>query len=465
MEEINVKLEKEYGLVWDALDEAGRAGVMKMGEDYKRFLDAGKTERLCTKEIVRRAKEDGFKALDEAKCLKPGDRVYSVNRGKNVMLAVIGRKDVAQGMDIVGSHIDSPRLDIKQNPLYEDGQMALMKTHYYGGIRKYQWVARPLTLAGVVVLRDGSEIEINIGDEHGDPVFYISDLLPHLAAEQNKKTLPEGIAGEDLNTMVGSLPEGDAKDEARFKRNVLRLINEKYGMTEEDFVSAELELVPAGAARDVGFDRGCIASYGHDDRVCAYACLKAIEKIKDCNKTCVALFVDKEEIGSVGSTGMQSKYFANTLGRMIKLQSGTCTGFDVDVALSRSKLLSSDVAAAHDPNYPGVDDPRNTAYLGRGVTIVKYTGSRGKSGCNDAHAEFVGEVRKCFNDAGIIWQTSELGKIDLGGGGTIAYILANADMDVIDVGVPVISMHAPFEVVSKADVYMTSLAYRAFYSR
>lgn len=463
MEKQMEKLAVQYGYVWDALDAEQRAAVMEMGEDYKKFMDAGKTERLCAQEIVRRAKEQGFVDLKEAKSLKPGDRVYSLNRGKAVVLAVIGSEEVAQGVSIVGSHIDSPRLDLKQNPLYEDGGMALMKTHYYGGVRKYQWVARPLALCGVVIRGDGSALEINIGDEPGDPVFYISDLLPHLAAEQNKKTLAEAIAGEDLNALAGTLPAGEKEDSDRFKEGILRLLHEKYGLVEEDFVSAELELVPAGAARDVGFDRGAIAAYGHDDRVCAYTSMRALFDIKTCKKTAVALFVDKEEIGSVGNTGMCSRNFANTLGRMIELQRGACNGFDIDRTLAQSALLSSDVAAAHDPNYPSVDDPRNGACLGKGVTLVKYTGSRGKSGSNDANAEFVGAIRKCLNEAGVVWQTSELGKVDQGGGGTIAYILANCDMDVLDIGVPVLSMHAPFEVVSKADVYMTANAYRAFY--
>ena len=453
----------KYGLVWDTLDEAQKSAVMAMGEDYKQFMDASKTERTCTQEIVRRAQARGFVDLNTVDSLKPGDKVYSVGRGKNVVLAVIGEEEVAAGVRIVGSHIDSPRLDIKQNPLYESDGMALLKTHYYGGIRKYQWVARPLALYGVVILRDGSKVELAIGDEPGDPVFYISDLLPHLAADQNKKTLAEGIAGEDLNAMAGSLPLGDEKAEQRFKKQVLTLLHEKYGIVEEDFVSAELELVPAGKARDVGFDRGSVAAYGHDDRVCAYTSMAALFEIEHCAKTSVALFVDKEEVGSNGNTGMHSRYFANVLGTMIELQRGVCSGFEIDRAMARSALLSSDVAAAFDPNYPSVSDPRNNAYLGKGVTLVKYTGSRGKGGSNDANAEFIGWVRRVFNEAGIVWQTSELGKVDQGGGGTIAYILANADMDVIDVGVPVLSMHAPVEIVSKADVYMTAQGYKAFY--
>ena len=463
MDNLTVK----YGYVWDALNEEQRAEVMTMGEDYKAFMDASKTERTCTNELVKRAEAAGFVNLDTVTELKAGDKVYSVARGKNVTMAVIGTEEVAKGVNIVGSHIDSPRLDLKQNPLYEAEGMALLKTHYYGGVRKYQWVARPLALYGVVIKADGTSVEINIGDEENDPIFYISDLLPHLAADQNKKTLAEGIGGEDLNAMIGSLPMGDEKAEIRFKKNVLTLLNEKYGMVEEDFVSAELELVPAGKARDIGLDRGSIAAYGHDDRVCAYTSMQALFEVagQPIKKTAIALFVDKEEVGSNGNTGMHSRYFANVLGTMIELQRGTCNGFDIDRCMAKSALLSSDVAAASDPNWPGVAEARNTAYLGKGVTIVKYTGSRGKGGCNDANAEFVGEVRKCLNDAGVVWQTSELGKVDQGGGGTIAFILANADMDVLDIGVPVLSMHAPFEVISKADLYSTAQAYRAFYLR
>ena len=461
----NEKLSVKYDFVWDVINDAQKAEIMAMGEDYKAFMDASKTERTCTDEIVRRAKEAGYVDINTVTKLEKGDKVYSTNRGKNVVLAVIGEEPVANGVNIVGSHIDSPRLDLKQNPLIEKGGMAMFKTHYYGGVRKYQWVARPLALYGVVIMANGEKVEIAIGDDEGDPIFYISDLLPHLAADQNKKTLAEGVGGEDLNPICGTLPVGDEKDANRFKMGVLQLLNEKYGIVEEDFTSAELELVPAGKARDVGFDRGSIAAYGHDDRVCAYTSLAALFAIKECKKTAIALMVDKEEVGSNGSTGMHSKYFANLIGTMIELQKGSCSGFDVDKALAKSALLSSDVAAAFDPNHPNVAEANNTSYLGKGVTLIKYTGRGGKGGSNDANAEFIGEVRKCLNDAGVIWQTSELGKVDQGGGGTIAYILANADMDVIDVGVPVLSMHAPFEVVSKADVYMTAKGYEAFYLR
>ena len=454
----------KYSFAWDRLDAAERSAVMDMGEDYKRFLDASKTERLCAEEIVRRARERGFTELSGRPVLKPGDRIYSVNRGKNVILAVIGEEPIVSGMHIVGSQIDSPRLDVKQNPVYEDGGMALFKTHYYGGIRKYQWLARPLALHGVVFLGDGSKVEVHVGDSDGDPVFFISDLPPHLSAEQDKLVLGSAIAGESLNPIAGTLPSGEEEAAERFKRGILELLHEKYGIVEEDFVSAELEFVPAGRAHDVGLDRGAIAAYGHDGRVCAYAAMDAIFACGKVSKTAVALFVDKEEIGSVGNTGMQSRYFVNTVGEMIERQSGTCGALDAVRSLASSTMLSSDVCTAFDPNYPSVSEQRNNAFLGKGVALIKYTGVRGKSGANDAHAEFVGEIRRMLNSAGVVWQTSELGKVDAGGGGTIAYILANYDMDVLDIGVPVLAMHAPYEVVSKADVYMTRKAYSAFFS-
>ena len=463
MGSVTEELTAKYSLVWDTLTAEQRREVMETGEDYKRFLDAAKTERLCVREIVRRAEEQGFVNLASMTTLSPGNKVYSINRGKALMLAVIGEEPIISGIRAVGSHIDSPRIDLKQNPLYEDGNMALLKTRYYGGIRKFHWLALPLALHGVVIREDGSKVDINIGDNEGDPVFFITDMLPHMAAEQNKKPLGEAIEGENLNAIAGTLPAGDQDGKDRFREAILRLLNDTYHITEEDFVSAELELVPAGRARDVGFDRGAVAAYGQDDRACAYTSMAAILSAGPVTKTSVALFMDKEEIGSRGNTGMLSQNFVNTLGRMIQLQSGSCTGFDTALALSRSAALSSDVAAAFDPNYPSISDPRNNAYLGRGVALVKYTGSRGKSNSNDAHAEFVGEIRRLLNKAGVVWQTSELGKVDQGGGGTIAYILADWDMEVLDVGVPLLAMHAPYEVVSKADIYMTMKAYHAFY--
>jgi aspartyl aminopeptidase len=458
----NEELLYKKKFIWDKISVEERAQVFELGEDYKSFIDASKTERLSIKEIIRRAEQQGFKPLDEFNELKPGDKVYYVNKRKSAVLAVIGKEKIENGMNIVGSHVDSPRIDLKQNPLYEEHGLSLLKTHYYGGIRKYQWVALPLALYGTIVKADGETIDISIGDDEKDPVFYITDLLPHLAKEQNDKKLSEAIEGEALNVIIGSLPAEGKDDEKRFKLNVLKILNEKYGMIEEDFQTAEIEIVPAGRSRDVGIDRGMISAYGHDDRVCAYTSLKAIFEIEDNNRTAVALFADKEEVGSMGNTGMHSEFFNNMVGEMILLQ-GNSDMLSLKRALANSSMLSSDVAAGVDPTYPKVTEIQNAAVMGQGVVMVKYTGSRGKSGANDASAEYIGKIRKIFNESNIMWQSAELGKVDQGGGGTIAYIMANLNMDVVDLGVPVLSMHAPFELVSKTDVYMTYKAYKAFY--
>ncbi len=458
----NEELLYKKKFIWDKISVEERAQVFELGEDYKSFIDASKTERLSIKEIIRRAEQQGFKPLDEFNELKPGDKVYYVNKRKSAVLAVIGKEKIENGMNIVGSHVDSPRIDLKQNPLYEEHGLSLLKTHYYGGIRKYQWVALPLALYGTIVKADGETIDISIGDDEKDPVFYITDLLPHLAKEQNDKKLSEAIEGEALNVIIGSLPAEGKDDEKRFKLNVLKILNEKYGMIEEDFQTAEIEIVPAGRSRDVGIDRGMISAYGHDDRVCAYTSLKAIFEIEDNDRTAVALFADKEEVGSMGNTGMHSEFFNNMVGEMILLQ-GNSDMLSLKRALANSSMLSSDVAAGVDPTYPKVTEIQNAAVMGQGVVMVKYTGSRGKSGANDASAEYIGKIRKIFNESNIMWQSAELGKVDQGGGGTIAYIMANLNMDVVDLGVPVLSMHAPFELVSKTDVYMTYKAYKAFY--
>ncbi|MDD2494584.1 MAG: aminopeptidase [Tissierellia bacterium] len=451
--------------IWEDLNESEKKEVFEIGEDYKSFMDASKTERLSINEIVRRAKEQGFKSLEEIKEIKPGTKVYYVNKGKGAALVVIGKEKLEKGMNIVGSHVDSPRIDIKQNPLYEDQGMSLLKTHYYGGVRKYQWVTLPLALYGTVVKANGEKIHIAIGDDENDPVFYITDLLPHLAKDQNEKKLGEAIEGEGLNVIIGSLPAEGKDDDKKFKLNVLKILNEKYGMIEEDFQTAELEIVPAGKARDVGIDRGMISAYGQDDRVCAYTSLKAIFEVENNEKAAVALFADKEEVGSNGSTGMHSEFFNNMVAEMILIENGNFySDITLKRALSNSSMLSSDVAAGVDPTYKEVSELQNAAVMGQGVAMIKYTGSRGKSGANDANAEFIGKIRKVFNDNNITWQTAELGKVDQGGGGTIAYIMANLNMDVVDIGVPVLSMHAPFEVVSKTDVYMTYKAYKAFYN-
>lgn len=458
----NEELLYKKKFIWEKISIEERAKVFELGEDYKSFIDASKTERLSIKEIIRRAEQQGFKPLDEFNELKPGDKVYYVNKRKSAVLAVIGKEKLENGMNIVGSHVDSPRIDLKQNPLYEEHGLSLLKTHYYGGIRKYQWVALPLSLYGTIVKADGETIDISIGDDDKDPVFYITDLLPHLAKEQNDKKLSEAIEGEGLNVIIGSLPAEGKDDEKRFKLNVLKILNEKYGMIEEDFQTAEIEIVPAGRSRDVGIDRGMISAYGHDDRVCAYTSLKAIFEVDNNDRTAVALFADKEEVGSIGNTGMHSEFFNNMVGEMILLQ-GNSDMISLKRALANSSMLSSDVAAGVDPTYPQVTEIQNAAVMGQGVVMVKYTGSRGKSGANDASAEYIGKIRKIFNESNIMWQSAELGKVDQGGGGTIAYIMANLNMDVVDLGVPVLSMHAPFELVSKTDVYMTYKAYKAFY--
>ncbi|MDF2948106.1 MAG: apeA [Sedimentibacter sp.] len=465
------KLFYKKQFIWEKLSSDEKKDVFKLGDDYRAFIDASKTERLTIKEIVKRAEENGFECLENKTEVNPGDKIYYINKEKNAVLAVIGKQSIEKGMNIVGSHVDSPRIDLKQNPLYEKHGISLLKTHYYGGIRKYQWVTIPLALYGTVVKSDGEIFDIAIGDDENDPVFYITDLLPHLAKDQNDKKLSEAIEGEGLNVIIGSLPainesdDDDKKDDKKFKLNVLKILNEKYGMIEEDFQTAELEIVPAGKARDVGIDRGMIMAYGHDDRVCAYTSLQAIIELETPDKTSVALFSDKEEIGSVGNTGMHSAFFNNMVAELITLQNnGNYSELLLKRALANSSMLSSDVAAGVDPTYPQVTELQNAPIMGQGVAMVKYTGSRGKSGANDANAEYIGKLRKLFNENGVIWQPAELGKVDQGGGGTIAYIMANFNMDVVDLGVPVLSMHAPFEIISKTDLYMTFKAYKAFYN-
>lgn len=464
MEKSNELLYKKH-FIWDKLNNEGKAEVFKVGDDYKSFIDASKTERLSIKEIIKRAKEKGFVNIEDQRKIGPGSKLYYVNKGKSAVLIVLGNEDIEKGMNIVGSHVDSPRIDIKANPLYEEHGICLLKTHYYGGIRKYQWVTIPLALYGTVVKKNGDIILVDIGDDQDDPVFYITDLLPHLAKDQNDKKMSEAIEGEGLNVIIGSLPAED-DNEKKFKLNVMKILNEKYGMVEEDFQTAELEIVPAGKSRDVGLDRGMIMAYGHDDRVCAYTSLKAILELSTPNRTAVALFADKEEIGSVGNTGMHSQFFNNMMAEVISLKNeGNYCERSLKKALANSSMLSSDVAAGVDPTYPQVSEIQNAAIMGQGVAMIKYTGSKGKSGANDANAEYIGKLRKLFNDNEVVWQSAELGKVDQGGGGTIAYIMANYNMDVVDLGVPVLSMHAPFEIVSKTDVYMTYKAYETFYNK
>lgn len=452
--------------VWEKINDEEKSEVFKAADDYKKFMDASKTERLSINEIIKIAQKAGFENFKDKKVLSCGDKLYCTNKGKNVVLIVIGRDDTEKGMNIVGSHVDSPRLDLKQNPLYEEHGLALLKTHYYGGIRKYQWVAIPLALYGTVVKKDGEIIDISIGDNDNDPVFYITDLLPHLSKDQNDKKLSEAIDGEKLNVIIGSLPEECKDDKKKFKLNVLKILNEKYGMIEEDFLSAEIEVVPAGKSRDVGIDRGMIMSYGHDDRVCAYASLRAIIETEAPQRTAAAIFADKEEVGSDGNTGMNSTFFSNMISELISVKNnGNYNELSLKRTLENSSMLSADVAAGVDSNNPQVSEIQNAAIMGQGVAMVKYTGSKGKSGASDANAEYIGKLRKLFNENNIIWQPAELGKVDQGGGGTIAYIMANYNMDVVDLGVPVLSMHAPYELVSKTDVYMAYKAYKTFFEK
>ena len=418
-------------------------------EGYKSFLDRAKTEREAAITAIQMAKAKGFEEFDRNKTYKAGDKVYFNNRSKTVAFAVIGKDAVENGVNITAAHIDSPRLDLKPNPLYEDIELALFKTHYYGGIKKYQWTAVPLALHGVFALKDGTVKEVAIGENDNEPKFVINDLLPHLASEQNKRTLNEGIKGEELNVLVGSHPFKDDKGSELVKLNILKILNEKYGITESDFLSAELEMVPAVKASDIGFDRSMIGAYGQDDRVCAYPALTAVLDVEAPEKTALAILADKEETGSDGNTGLASDFLRFVIGDLAKMQGG-----DATIALRNSKCLSADVNAATDPTFQDVMERRNASFLNYGVVVTKYTGARGKGGTSDASAEYVAFVRNMLDKAGITWQTGELGKVDIGGGGTVAMYIANMGVDVVDLGVPVLSMHAPFETTSKFDVYM-----------
>ena len=434
--------------------------IMKFNEDYKEFISTSKTERLCVKNAVKLAEANGFVDIKSVEKLVAGDKVYATNKHKNVALFVIGDKPIEKGLRVLGAHIDSPRLDVKQNPLYERNDFALLDTHYYGGIKKYQWVTIPLAIVGVVCKKDGSTVEVCVGEDENDPVVGISDLLVHLSGDQLQKNAARVIEGEDLDLTVGSIPLND-EEKSTVKDNVLRILKEKYDFEEEDFLSAELEVVPAGKARDYGLDRSMVAGYGHDDRVCAYTSLRAVLDTPKCRYTTCAVLVDKEEVGSIGATGAQSKWFENVIAELINLTT-RYSELKVRHALENTKMLSSDVSAGFDPLFAYVNDPKNSAYLGKGICFNKYTGSRGKGGCNDAMPEYFAEIRNLLDSADVYYQTSELGKVDQGGGGTIAYILGNYNMYVIDAGIAVLNMHAPMEIVSKADVYEGYVAYKTF---
>ena len=451
---------KEVG--FESVSDSRKEEIFSFCDEYIDFLNECKTERESALFASKLLEENGFVSIDGVSSLKAGDKVYYVNRKKEVFAAIIGSELLEKGVNIIGAHIDSPRLDLKPNPLYEDGGLGLFKTHYYGGIKKYQWTAIPLALHGVISLTDGKVININIGEKDKDPIFTVTDLLPHLGKKQGEKSLLEGISGEDLNVLAASIPYDDEDVKEKVKLNILNILNQKYGIVEKDFTSAEIEVVPAFRAKSLGFDYSMIAGYGQDDRSCAYTALRAICDIDSVSKTSVLILADKEEVGSMGNTGMESHAFEMFMAMLLD-KTGQ-NGFNVlDKVLCNSKMLSADVTSASDPTFAAVDEKHNAAYLGKGIVICKYTGSRGKSGASDANAEFVSYIRKIFEDNSLIYQMSDMGKVDEGGGGTIAYILANKGMDVIDAGVSVLSMHAPYEVTSKFDIYNAYEFCKAFY--
>ena len=449
---------------WKKYDEAGLKEVFEYCEGYKKYISDCKTERECVSESIRIAETYGYRNLEDViknkETLKSGDKVYANNMGKGIALFLIGEEPMAAGCNILGAHVDSPRLDIKQNPLYEDKEFAMLDTHYYGGIKKYQWVTLPLALHGVVVKKDGTVIELNIGEDDSDPIVGISDLLVHLSADQMSKKASNVIEGEDLNVTIGSMPlDGEEKDAV--KANILKLLKEKYDFEEDDFVSAEIEVVPAGKARDYGLDRSMVAGYGHDDRICAYTSMMAQLETESVKRTAVTLLVDKEEVGSIGATGQHSRFFENTVAEVMD-RLGEYSELNVRRALKNSKMLSSDVSAAFDPNYAAVNEEKNSAFMGHGLVFNKYTGSRGKGGCNDANAEYMAELRNIMDSENVTFQTAELGKVDQGGGGTIAYILAQYNMEVIDSGIALLNMHAPWEIACKIDIWEATKGYKAF---
>ena len=462
MEDLENKLFNKKKSGWLEIENEEGSKIFSFCEGYMDYLNKAKTEREFIAEAKKKAEENGFKDLNTIQNLQSGDKVYFINRNKSMYLAVIGKQPIENGLHIVGAHVDSPRLDLKPNPLYEDGELAYFNTHYYGGIKKYQWTAIPLSIHGVIVKTNGEKITVNIGEDEKDPIFTITDLLPHLAKEQVSKKLAEAIEGENLDLLVGSIPYKDTESKEKVKLNILNLLNQKYGITEADLQSSELELVPCFKARSLGFDMGLVAAYGQDDKVCSYTALTALMEVNEPQKTAVCILSDKEEIGSMGNTGMESHVFDYFISELLNKRGENRVNL-LDKVFCYSKMLSSDVDAAFDPLYSNVSDKNNSGYLSEGLTLNKYTGSRGKSGASDANAEYVAWVRDLFEKNEIKYQMSELGKVDVGGGGTIAYILANKGVDVIDCGVGVLSMHAPYEVTSKYDIYTAYRAYKAFW--
>ena len=463
IDDLKAKLFRANKSGWETVNEDRKNEINKFCDEYMYFLNQSKTEREIIKSVKQMADENGFKDINEYQELKPGDRVYYINREKSMYLAVIGSDPMENGINVIGAHADSPRLDLKPNPLYEDSGLAYLKTHYYGGIKKYQWTTIPLAIHGVFVKANGEKIEVKIGEDESDPIFTITDLLPHLATEQMQRKLNEGVKGEELNLLVGSIPYNNQKGADAVKLNIMNLLNEKYGIVEKDFVSSEIELVPAFKARSMGLDSSMIAAYGQDDKICVFTSTRAILEITNPVKTAVCIVADKEEIGSMGNTGMESHVFDTFVSELLNKQ-GVNRPNLLDKVFINSRMLSADVDAAYDPIYASAFERNNSGYLGRGLGLNKYTGARGKSGASDANAEFVAKMREIFERENIEYEVSELGRVDLGGGGTIAYILANKGMDVIDAGVPVLSMHAPYEVTSKFDVHEAYRAYKAFWN-
>lgn len=466
-QKLQEKLTFSYKNAWEKSSEDFRKEAFAFCEEYKAFLDLAKTEREFAEEAERWAVQNGFVPMEdivrEKTRLVPGTRVFFVNRGKSAIFAVMGKKDIVDGINMIGAHIDAPRLDLKQNPVYEDTELCLLKTHYYGGIKKYQWLAIPLAIHGVLIKGNGEKVKVVIGEDESDPVFTITDLLPHLAQDQMQKKMSDAVSGEGLNVLIGSIPYADEKIKDKIKLNILNLLHQKYDIVEEDFQSAEIEIVPAFKARDVGLDRGLIGAYGQDDRVCAYPAVRALFELETPERTALCILTDKEEIGSTGNTGAESTLLEDFIAFLCAYSNENYNDVLLRRCLRNSKMLSADVNAAVDPNYEGLHDKKNATYIGKGIMLQKYTGVRGKYSASDANAEFVGEVRKLFNDNGILWQTGELGKVDQGGGGTIAQYVANLGVDVIDCGLAVLSMHSPFELTSKIDVYITYKAYKVFY--